>query len=77
MKKFLNAYPDFIIGTLALVFIAVLVVLYLWASGDIFTQINRALAPPVAQSAQGFNLSAASKLNMRGLVVSAPSSTGY
>jgi hypothetical protein len=78
MKKFLHSHPNIVIGTLAAVLVVVLVGFYSWAIGDVFTQMGRALAPPSAQSAVGFDLPGASKLDLRGLmdgVAPAPTTT--
>ncbi len=76
MKKFLHTHPNFVIGGLALAFIVILIGFYLQATGTIFTQINRALAPPVAQNVNGFDLSGAAKLGLSGHSDSGSSSTG-
>jgi hypothetical protein len=68
MKKFLHSHPNIVIGMLAVVLIVALVSFYSWAIGDVFEQMGRALASPSAQSAVGFNLSGASKLDLRGLM---------
>lgn len=68
MKKILHSHPNIIIGTLAVVFVVVLASFYSWAIGDVFNQMSRALASPSAQSAGGFDLSGASKLDLRGLM---------
>ena len=68
MKKFLHSHPNIVIGTLAAVFIAALAGFYSWAIGDVFDQMSRALAPPPAQSAIGFDLLGASHLDLRGLM---------
>ena len=68
MKKFLYSHPNIIIGTLATVLIVVLAVFYFRGIADVFDQMGRALASPPAQSAVGFDLSKASKLDLRGLM---------
>ncbi len=68
MKKFLHSHPNIVIGTLAAVFIVALVSFYSWAIDDVFDQLGRALASPSAQSAVGFDLAGASKLDLRGLM---------
>ncbi len=67
MKKFLHSHPNIFIGTLAVIFIGTLIIFYSWAIGDVFDQIEMALTTPSAQSTSGFNLSGASKLDLRGL----------
>jgi hypothetical protein len=74
MKKFLHSHPNVIIGTLAVVLVGTLIFFYSWAIDDVFSQIPRALVPPAPQNITGFNLSAASKLDVRGLVNVVPSS---
>jgi hypothetical protein len=73
MKKLLYSHPNIIIGTLAVVLVGTLIFFYSWAIDDMFSQIPRALIPPASQSITGFDLSAASKLDLRGLVNEAPS----
>jgi hypothetical protein len=68
MKKFLRSHPNIVIGTLAAVFVVVLASFYFWAIDNVFDQMGRALTAPSTQSAVGFNLSGASKLDLRGLV---------
>jgi hypothetical protein len=71
MKIFLHSHPNLVIATLAAVFIVVLAGFYSWAIGDVFDQMDRALASASVQSAVGFDLPGASKLDLRGLVNSA------
>lgn len=66
--KLLRSHPTLTIGTLALVFIGILFVFYSWAIGDVFTEVGKALAQPQSQAISGFNLSGASKLDLRGLI---------
>jgi hypothetical protein len=73
MKKFLHSHPNIIIGTFAVIFVGALILFYSWAIGDMFSQIPRALIPPPPQNITGFDLPAASKLDLRGLVNEAPS----
>jgi hypothetical protein len=75
MKKFLYSHPNIFIGTLAVVFIGILIVFYSWAIGDVFNEISQALATPSAQSISDFNLSGASKLDLRGLINSTSSAS--
>jgi len=82
MKKIIHSHPTIVIGTLVVVFIAVLVAFYSWTIGDAVMEINGALAPAPAQSAEGFDLSSASKIDFRGLISTSspstsPSSSGY
>jgi hypothetical protein len=50
------------------VLVIILASFYSWAIGDVFNQVSRALASPPAQSAVGFDLPGASKLDLRGLM---------
>lgn len=68
MKKIIHSHPNVIIATLALIFVIALVTIYSWAIGDVFMQVDRALASPLPQSAGGFDLSAAAALDLRGLM---------
>jgi hypothetical protein len=68
MKKILHSHPNIVIGTLAAVLVVILVSFYSWGIGDVFAQMGRALASPSAQSAVGFDLPGASKLDLRGLM---------
>jgi len=76
MKKFLHKYPNFVIGTLAIVFLAVLIAFYFWAINDAVAELKSALVTPPAQSASGFNLSAAARLDYRGLINISTSTSG-
>jgi len=69
MKKLLHLHPNFVIGTLAAVFLGILVIFYLWATGNAFTELRLSLATPVSQTIGSFNLAGAAKLDLRGLVV--------
>jgi hypothetical protein len=68
MKNFLHSHPTIIIGTLAAALVIVLVSFYSWAIDDVFAQMDRALTSPSAQSAIGFDLPGAAKLDLRGLM---------
>ncbi|HUC31631.1 MAG TPA: hypothetical protein VMR99_03045 [Candidatus Paceibacterota bacterium] len=72
MKKFFHSHSNFILGALALLFLGVLLAFFIWAVDDVFSQVRLALAPPTPQSAEGFDLTAASKLDLRGLVNGVP-----
>jgi len=69
MKKALYAHPDAVIAALAIIFLGILISFYLWATGVIVIQLHRSLTPAPSQSASGFNLQGASKLDLRGLSV--------
>ena len=75
IKKLFHHYPNIIIGTLAVVLLGVLIAFYSWAISDVFVQLHSALATPPAQNAEGFDLSRAAKLDLRGLMGSAPVTT--
>jgi hypothetical protein len=68
MKKILRSHPNILIGTLALVFVAVLVVFYWWSVNGVFGQIRDALLPPSPGTVESFNLTDAAKLDFRGLI---------
>lgn len=68
MKKFFYSHPDTVIAGLALILFAVLLGFYLWASNDVFSEVHRALTFSPASSESSFNISAAAKLDLRGLV---------
>lgn len=74
MKKFLRSHPSITIGSLALVFIATLVVFYFWAINDAFTELRLALVPPVPQALTGFDLEGAAKLDLHGVATSSSAS---
>ena len=73
MKKILYSHPNSIIGAFASAFLCILIALYFFAVNDVFAQIRRALIVPVPQEVGGFDFAAAAKLDLRGLVTSAPS----
>lgn len=73
MKKILHSHPTVVIGTLVVVFVAILIAFYSWAIGDAVLEINTALAPAPTQAPQGFDLSSASNIDFHGIVV--PSSS--
>ena len=75
MKKFSHSHPNVITGTLALVLSVILVAFYFWGINDMVIQLHRALIAPSPQSAAGFDLSAAAKLDLRGLVNGVPAPT--
>ena len=68
MKKFLYSHPNFIIGAISGVFIGVLLVFYFWAINNVLIQLRLALIAPPPQNATGFDLAAAAKLDLRGLM---------
>ena len=75
MKKKLYSHPDVIIATLAFVLLCTLAAFYSWATDAIITQLHRSLVSVPPQTAAGFNLDGASKLDLRGLLVQPPSAT--
>ena len=76
MKKKLYAHPDIIIAVFAIVLFCVLVSFYSWATDAIVEQIRRSLTSATPQSAAGFNLDGASKLDLRGLLGQSSSYSG-
>ncbi len=76
MKKIIHSYPNFIIGTLAVVLLLTLVAFYSWAVDDAVEQLRSALIAPPMQSATGFDLAGASRLNFRGLITATSSASG-
>ncbi len=72
MKKFLYTHLNITIGALAVLFIAILAGFYLWAIGDVFGQMKRALMPSPSHDAVGFDLAGASKLDLHGLINGVP-----
>jgi len=75
MKKKLYSHPDAIIAALAFVLLCTLAAFYSWATDAIITQLHRSLVSVPPQTAAGFNLDGASKLDLRGLLVQPPSTT--
>jgi hypothetical protein len=69
MKKILRNYPEVVLAALAVVFVAIIAVAFIWGIGDVATAVYRAVnAPPGGGGNVGFNLQAAQQLNLRGLV---------
>ena len=68
MKKIFHAYPEVIIVTLAVVFLAVLAVCYTWAINVIYGEVHQALTSSLPQSSDAFDLAGAAKLDLRGLM---------
>jgi hypothetical protein len=67
MKKKLFSHPEAIVATLALIFLIILVVFYFWATDAMITQLHRSLVSATPENVSGFDLSGASKLDLRGL----------
>jgi hypothetical protein len=67
MKKKLFSHPEAIIATLALIFLIILIAFYFWATDAMVTQLHRSLVSAAPENVPGFNLSGASKLDLRGL----------
>jgi len=61
------------ISALVVIFLGTLIAFSIWTVGDVFTQIHLALISPLPQSAGGFDITNAAKLDWRGLVNGAPS----
>ena len=76
MKKLLHKYPNVIIGSLAVIFLAVLIGFYFWAINDAVAELQSALVTPPPQSVSGYDLSAAAKLDYRGLINITTSTSG-
>jgi hypothetical protein len=76
MKKILRTYPNVIIGTLAVLFLLILIAFYSWAVNDAVVQLRSALITPSPQSVSGFDLAAAAKLDYRGLINTTSSASG-
>ena len=75
MRKIFHAYPEVTIVTLAVSFLVVLFVCYLWAINVIYAEMHQALTSSSPQSANAFNLAGAAQLDLRGLPVSASSTS--
>lgn len=68
MKKTLFSHPDITIVTLAIVFLGILIFFYSWAIGVIVTQVHTALSASPGQTAAGFDVQEAGRLDLRGLL---------
>jgi hypothetical protein len=68
MKKIFHKYPNFIIGSLAVIFGGILFAFCVWAMNDVVLQIRLALATPSTESTTGFDVTSASQLDLHGLV---------
>jgi hypothetical protein len=68
MKTFLRNHPETTLIVLAIVFLAAIIGLYFWGVNDIIVTVNHALNYVPGQQDVEFNLSAAAKLDLRGLV---------
>jgi hypothetical protein len=75
MRKIIHSYPNFILSTLAIVFLLALIGFYSWAVGAAVTQLRTALVTPVAPPTAGFNLAGAAKLDFRGLITTTSTSS--
>jgi hypothetical protein len=73
MKKIFYSHPDTVIATLALIFLGISAAFYLWASNDIFVEVHKALTFSPSQTTNDFNLTAAARLDLRGLLNNSPS----
>ncbi len=67
MKKIFHAHPQIVIATLAVVFLAVLVVCYMWATNVIYAEVHQALTSSLPQSSDAFDLTDAARLDLRGV----------
>jgi carbon starvation protein CstA len=68
MKKIIHSYTNFIIVTLAVVFLVALVSFYSWAVEDAVEELHNALVTPSEQNITGFDFAGAAKLDFRGLI---------
>jgi hypothetical protein len=66
MKKQAFSYTNSLVVGFAIIFFALLIVFYFWATGAIITQVRRSLILPSSASFSGFNITGASKLDLRG-----------
>ena len=76
MKKILHSYPNFVIGTIAVLLLAILIAFYLWAVNDAVAQLRGSLVAPPPQRITGFDLGAAAQLDYRGLTNLSTSTSG-
>jgi len=67
MKKFFKSHPEATLIILALVFTGAIIGSFAWGVGDVITVANDALKFTPSQARPGFDLDAASKLDLRGL----------
>ncbi len=69
MKKFLRNYPQILLITLAILFLAIIVAYFSWGMGQAAGEVNRAVnAKGSAEANVNFNLQGAKQLDLRGLV---------
>lgn len=68
MKKIFHSRLNLIITALVLVFLVILIGCYVWAIDDIIFETHEALTYSPPQDMQGFDLSGAANLDLRGLV---------
>ena len=76
MKKFFYSHPETVIVTLAIILVVMLGVFSAWAINDIFLGVHQALTFSPQASSENFDLTAAAKLDLRGLVSATSSITG-
>lgn len=73
MTNFLRKHPEAVLTALALVFSGIVFVYFIWETGAIMDELNRAMNPSIgAQSVTMFNLQGAQSLNLHGLVQPTP-----
>lgn len=73
MKKIFS-HPEIVMAVLAVILLCVLASFYYWATDAIVVQVREALMPAPSESVPAFNLTAASKLDLRGLLGQSSSS---
>jgi hypothetical protein len=75
MKRFFYSHPNVIITAFAVLFAAVIVYSCLWATNDIYKQIHAALIASPQEPSNSFDLTDASKLDLRGISTSTVSTS--
>ncbi len=69
MRKFLRKYPQALLITLALFFLAVIVISFTWGIGQVVSEVDRAVNTQGSEnSSVNFDLKGAAALDLRGLV---------
>lgn len=68
MKSFLRSHSEAVLIACALFFLAMIVGFYWWGVGNVVTAVNASLNYTPSQQSAGFDLPAAGKLDLRGLV---------
>jgi len=69
MKKLLRKYPETVLITLAIAFIAIIILYFTWGVGAVVGQVDRVEdSNGAGGGTASFNLQGAQQLNLRGLV---------